>query len=143
MNQTKETACQFPNPPHLADGAQSPNGEGRAPRCVDLDPGAFSVTDGIQVKRHTGHIPGTHLVFNPSLWNKECIRCPPVKLEYQTEKQNLNFLMFIFERESEGGRDRAQTWEGQRESETKNPKQASASELSAQSPTRASNSGAV
>ena len=48
------------------------------------------------------------------------------------------FLLFrfIFDRE----RDRAQVGEGQRERETQNPKRAPGSELSAQSPTRVSNS---
>ena len=46
------------------------------------------------------------------------------------------FLMFIFERE----RDRVQAREGQRERETQNPKQDTGSQLSAQSPTRGSNS---
>ena len=44
--------------------------------------------------------------------------------------------MFIFERE----REREQTEAEQREGETQNPKQAPGSELSAQSPTRGSNS---
>ena len=45
--------------------------------------------------------------------------------------------MFIFER------DRAQVGEGQRESETQNPKQAPGSELSVQSLMRGSNSQTV
>ena len=49
--------------------------------------------------------------------------------------------LFIFERERE--RDRACAGEGQRERETQNQKQALGSELSAQSPTRGSNSQAV
>ena len=48
------------------------------------------------------------------------------------------FLMFIYYWETE--RDRAWTWEGQREEETQNLKQAPGSELSAQSPMRRSNS---
>ena len=39
----------------------------------------------------------------------------------------------------EGGRDRAQTGQGQREGETQNPKQVPGSELSAQNPTRGLN----
>ena len=46
--------------------------------------------------------------------------------------------MFIFERERQT--DGAQAGEGQRERETQNLKQASGSELSAQSPTEGSNS---
>ena len=45
--------------------------------------------------------------------------------------------LFIFERQRETGHKRG---EEQRERETQNPKQAPASELSAQSPTRGSNS---
>ena len=45
--------------------------------------------------------------------------------------------MFIYFREREGGREGV--GEGQRERETKNPKQAPGSELSAQSPMRGSN----
>ena len=47
--------------------------------------------------------------------------------------------MFIFER----GRERVQVGEGQKERETQNLKQAPGSELSAQSPTRSSNSQTV
>ena len=46
--------------------------------------------------------------------------------------------VFIFERETE--RDRVRVWEGQRERETQNPKQAPGSEPSAQSPARGLNS---
>ena len=49
--------------------------------------------------------------------------------------------MFIFERERD--RDRVWAGEGQREKETQNPKRAPGSELSAQSPTRGSNSHTV
>ena len=52
------------------------------------------------------------------------------------------FLMFIFERETET-ETRVRAGGGQRERETQNPKQAPGSELSAQSPTRGSNSQAV
>ena len=53
--------------------------------------------------------------------------------------------MFIFEREREREteRDRAGLREGQRERETQNLKQASGSELSAQSPTQDPNSRTV
>ena len=46
-------------------------------------------------------------------------------------------MFIIFER------DRVQAGEGQRESETQNPKQAPGSEVSAQSPTRGPNSRTV
>ena len=48
--------------------------------------------------------------------------------------------MFIY---FEGERDKVWAGEGQRERETQNPKQTSGSELSAQSPTRGSNSQTV
>ena len=47
--------------------------------------------------------------------------------------------MFIFERK----RDRVQAEEGQKEREAQNPKQAPGSKMSAQSPTRDSNSPTV
>ena len=50
------------------------------------------------------------------------------------------FLMFIFETETEREWGREGEHEWQRERETQKPKQAPSSELSAQSPTRGSNS---
>ena len=48
--------------------------------------------------------------------------------------------MFIYYFEGERERDRVQVGEGQRQRETQNARQAPGSELSAQSPTRGSNS---
>ena len=68
------------------------------------------------------------------------------KVEIMREKFNvelrlyfLNFYFFLTERERD--RDRAWVGEGQRKRETQNLKQAPGSKLSAQSPTRGSNSG--
>ena len=53
------------------------------------------------------------------------------------------FNVYLFLRERERERERVQAGEGQRERETQNPKQAPGSELSAQDPTRGSNSWAA